>query len=274
MAEPTPADPPEGIKKPIPRRDFVKKSMIAASAGAALAFGAPNVVPLSYNPRKIPRFPYLGARVLPRSPAPQGIPLIPVTINKDGVLEGVPENKLSPIKHNLDWYKYCSHEVAPGLTLDFTDDNKFYYYTNPEKVLVAKAQGLDPWYSGLLGQPLRPEHFKALGDGAPFRWRSEGQVGTNIVTGILIKVNPEKVKSLPAGFVHDNKDGTGFIAVCSFCAHFCCVPGYLENNSPLTKGQSSDKGEVGVNNTIIYCSCHDSRYDFMDVRKYTFPPDF
>ena len=108
----------------------------------------------------------------------------------------------------------------------------------------------------------------------------------NIVTGIIIKIpyagndDAEPVKGLgpkkggSRGFVHDNKDGTGFLAVVSFCAHFCCVPGYLENNSPKTKGQKSDRGPVGVNNTVIYCSCHDSRYDFMDIREYTFPPDF
>lgn len=266
MAEPNPAEPPEGIKKPIPRRDFVKKSMIAASAGAALAFAAPNVVPLSYNPRKIPRFPYLGARILPPGPAPQGIPLIPVKV-VEGVLEGVPENKQSSIKHWLDWYKYCSHELAPGLDLNFTQDNKLRYYTNPEKITNAKRSGIPLWYESYLDQEMRAEHFKNVGDGAPFRWRSEGQEGTNIVTGILLKVNVDKIKSSKplTGFVYDNGDGTGFIAYCSFCAHFCCVPGYAENKNPKRLEASRE---------LIFCSCHDSRYDPLDVREYTFPPDF
>jgi Rieske Fe-S protein len=265
-----PKDTPEGLQKPIGRRDFVKSSVVVAAGGAIVAGAVPYVVPLSYNPRKIPRFPYVGARILPPGPAPQGIPLIPVLVNKDGLLEGVPENRKSKVKHDLSWYKYCSHEAAPGLDISFTQDNKLRYYTNPEKVSVARAQGLALWYENLLDQELRADHFKKIGDGAPFRWRSEGQVGTNIVTGIIIKVDPSKIKgSLPDGFVWDNKDGSGFIAVCSFCAHFCCVPGYLENNSPKTH----EPGK-GVNDTVIYCSCHDSRYDFTDIRQYTFPPDF
>ena len=269
------------LQKPMKRRDFVKTTMKVAAGGAIVASLAPLAVSVNPIQKPLPRFPYVGARILPPGPAPQGIPLIPVRVNADGVLEGVPENKESKVKHNLDWYKYCSHEQAPGLNPGFTQDNRFRYFALKEKFAQAKAQGFDLWYESLLDQEVRADHFKKVGDGAPFRWRSEGQIQNNIVTGIVIKVPlgdlkgeiDVKEKGLQ-GFVHDNKDGTGFLAVVSFCAHFCCVPGYLENNSPKTKGQASDRGPVGVNNTVIYCSCHDSRYDFMDIRKYTFPPDF
>lgn len=270
-AEPAPPD-----TKPVPidRRSFVKRTMQIAAGGAVVAGLAPSVVPLSYNPRKIKRFPYLGARVMPRSPAPQGIPLIPVRVTDAGELEGIPENTKSQVKHSLDWYKYCSHEAATGLVLNFTDDNVLRYYTNPEKITIAGRQGIDLWYKELLDQPVRAEHFKKIGQGAPFRWRSEGQVGTNIVTGIVLKVDAGKIRGkLPEGFVHQNEDGSGFMAVCSFCAHFCCVPGYTENNSPLTKVIKADRmGDLG--RELIYCSCHDSRYDPLDIREYTFPPDF
>lgn len=271
MADKTPAPPPElPSKESIDRRSFVKKTMITAAAGAAVAGAAPLVVPLSYNPRKIKRFPYVGARIFPPGPAPQGIPLIPVKVNAKGELEGIPENKESSVAHSLEWYKYCSHEAAPGLELGFTDDNVFRFYTNPEKVAIAQGKGIALWYQDLLDQPMLASHFKNIGDGAPFRWRSEGQVGNNIVTGIVIKVDPKSVKGkLPKGFVWDNMDGTGFVAFCSFCAHFCCVPGYTENASELAK---EPRGKSGRD--IIYCSCHDSRYDPLDIRPYTFPPDF
>lgn len=270
-AEPTPTGP---RPKAIDRRNFVKRTMQIAAGGAVVAGLAPSVVPLSYNPRKIKRFPYVGARVMPRSPAPQGIPLIPVRVNDEGQLEGVPENPKSDVKHSLEWYKYCSHEAAPGLELAFTQDNALRYYTNPEKIAIAKLQGIDLWYKDLLDQVVRADHFKELGRGAPFRWRSEGQVGTNIVTGIVLKVDAGKIRGkLPDGFVHENEDGSGFLAVCSFCAHFCCVPGYTENNHPLTKVIKKDKAE-DVGRELIYCTCHDSRYDPLDIRQYTFPPDF
>jgi hypothetical protein len=257
------------LKKPMKRRDFVKTTMKVAAGGAIVASLAPLAVSVNPIQKPLVRFPYVGARILPPGPAPQGIPLIPVIVNADGVIEGVPENKKSDVKHNLDWYKYCSHEKSPGLTLGFTQDNKFRYFALKEKFASAKAQGFNLWYENLLDQEVRADHFKNIGDGAPIRWRSEGQVQNNIVTGIIIKIDPSKVKGAPEGFVWDNKDGTGFIAVVSFCAHFCCVPGYLENNSP----KATEPGK-GVNDTVIYCSCHDSRYDFMDIRKYTFPPDF
>jgi nitrite reductase/ring-hydroxylating ferredoxin subunit len=257
------------LQKPMKRRDFVKTTVKVAAGGAIVASVAPLAV--SINPIQAPlnRFPYVGARILPPGPAPQGIPLIPVTVNADGVLEGIPENTQSRVKHSLEWYKYCSHEQAPGLELGFTKDNRFRYFALQEKFAAAEAQGFNLWYKDLLDQEVRASHFKNIGDGAPIRWRSEGQVQNNIITGIVVKIDPSKVKGAPEGFVHDNGDGTGFIAVVSFCAHFCCVPGYLENNSPLAKVPGA-----GVDGHVLYCSCHDSRYDFMDIRPYTFPPDF
>ncbi|MBI2079062.1 MAG: hypothetical protein HYT80_11980 [Euryarchaeota archaeon] len=271
---------PAPLAQPVPRRDFVKTALTVAAGGAVVAGAAPLVVPLSYNPRKIPRFPYVGARILPPGPAPQGIPLIPVTVNDNGELEGKPENPQSKLRFGLDWYKYCSHEAAPGLELKFTDDNVMRYYTNPEKLTQARASGIELWYQNFLDQPMRADQFQKIGDGAPFRWRSEDQVGSNIVTGIVIKIDPSKIKSKSpehiGGFIHDNEDGTGFIAICSFCAHFCCVPGWGEHSSVKTNadvGKKAMRG-IGVADHVIYCSCHDSRYDPMDIREYTFPPDF
>lgn len=279
MAE---ADPENPLQRPMKRRDFVKTTMKVAAGGAIVASSVPIVVSISPIRRGMPRFPYVGVRILPPGPAPQGVPLIPLTVNEDGILEGIPENTKSSVKHNLDWYKYCSHEKAPGLELGFTQDNRLRYFFLPDKIAKAKAQGIDLWYKDLIDKEVRAADFKELGRGAPFRWRSEGQEQNNIITGIVMKIRPSEIKGrLPDGFVHENEDGTGFIAVCSFCAHFCCVPGYAENNSPLTKYQggggsffSSGDGDGIDGHELIYCSCHDSRYDPFDIRQYTFPPDF
>lgn len=271
MAE-GPTDSP--LKKPMKRRDFVKTSIKVAAGGAILASTAPLVVSISPIRKGKPRFPYVGVRILPPGPAPQGIPLIPLRVTADGIIEGVPENKASDVKHNLDWYKYCSHEKAPGLELGFTQDNKLRYFFLSDKIAKSAAQGIDLWYKDLANEVIRTSHFKTIGQGAPFKWRSEGQEQNNIITGIILKINPKDIKGkLPAGFVHDNGDGTGFLAVCSFCAHFCCVPGYAENNSPLTKPGAKPTDPDG-SHELIYCSCHDSRYDPLDIRQYTFPPDF
>lgn len=272
MASEQPAKPP--ASKPIARRDFIKTSVRVAAGGAILAGAAPVVVPLSYNPIKRKRFPFIGARIFPPGPAPQGIPAIPVRVNKDGVLEGVPEADFSVggTKHSLEWYKYCSHEKAPGLEPDFTDDNTLEYFALTEKIGKAKEQGIDLWYKDLLGQKVLAEHFTQVGMGAPFRWRSQGQEQTNIVTGIVMKINPDQMKGKVPEGIFDKKNG--FVAFCSFCAHFCCVPGYAENNSDLTKFGFRKTDGNGEPHEVIYCSCHDSRYDPLDLRQYEFPPDF
>lgn len=267
--EAPPTDPfappaPEGMG----RRQFVKTAMGVAVVGAVGTTTAGLVVPLSTSRLKIRRFPYLGAKKV-GGPAPQGIPLIPLKV-KDGFVEGVPELKNAGVNHNLDWYKYCAHEGAPGLEADFTADNVLRYFNNPAKVKTAEKElGRSLWYADKLDQKIEVAHFTEVGMGAPFRWRSEGQEQNNIVTGIVIRVDPEKVggKRAEPGkkFIgKDEESGAAFIAFCSFCAHFCCVPGFKESKIPLDKGLFEK----------IYCTCHDSVYDPLNIHEYTFPPDF
>lgn len=244
-------------KKGIDRRTFVRRAVGTAAFGAAGAVGLGTVAPLSTTIGiKIPRFPYFGAKII-GGPAPKGIPIIPVKVAENGNIEGIPSH--------LDWYKYCSHDEAPGLEDGFTDDNKLYYFQNQEKIHVAEQQGIDLWYKNKLDSPLKVSDFTEYGRGAPFKWRSQGQVDNNIVTGIAIKVRPEQVKGLAEA---EELMGGPFIdqdiiAFCSFCAHFCCVPGYKE---------SKDADARGFWETM-FCTCHGSAYDPLDLEQYQFPPN-
>lgn len=268
MAEATPETDPFAPKpRPgIDRRQFVKTAIGAATVGAVGATTAGLVVPLSTGGGlKVRRFPYLGARRI-GGPAPQGIPLIPLTVNDEGFLEGIPELGMFPDAkepHSLEWYKYCSHEGAPGLRKGFTEDNVLRYFNNLAKVAQAETEGIPIWYKSKLDGKVHIDDFDEVDKGAPFRWRSEGQEQNNIITGIAIRVSKDSVRGkFPEGFIA-SRDDKDVIAFCSFCAHFCCVPGYQESQIPLKQGLF-DK---------IYCTCHDSVYDPRQIKEYTFPPN-
>lgn len=244
------------------RRSFVKTAMGAATVGAVGVGTAGLVVPLSTSGRlKIRRFPYLGARLI-GGPAPQGLPLIPIRVNESGEVEGVPSLEESDVEHSLDWYKYCSHDEAPGLDPDFTDDNVLRYFNTETKLRDAERELGEPlWYHNMLDEPILAEHLTDVGMGAPFKWRSEDQRDTNIITGIVIKVDPASVAG--QGYEPFMDPDHNLMGFCSFCAHFCCVPGYQESSIPRGKGLF-DK---------IYCTCHDSVYDPSDIAPYRFPPN-
>jgi hypothetical protein len=122
--------PPTGVD----RRTFVKGAMGAAALGVAGAAGF-GIFKQSaiVRPSTIRNIEYLGARVLTGSPAPRGLPYIPIRVNDDGVVEGIPWDDR---EHYLDWYRYCSHENTPGLANpNFTDDNSLTYFMTEEKLI-------------------------------------------------------------------------------------------------------------------------------------------
>lgn len=307
--EETPRDPfapPE--KKGIDRRTFVKTAMGAAALGAVSTATAGLVVPLSTSGGlNIRRFPYLGAKKI-AGPAPQGIPLVPLTVNAEGYVEGVPLVELGPDNQDqfrglaaekvgpmpaegqpdnrpsminfLEWYKYCGHDKSPAFKPAFTDDNVLRYFNNPGKVTTAEEElGKRLWYAGKLNQRVHVDDFRDLpvDEGAPFRWRSEELLGNDIVTGIIIKVDPEAMGGAAEevkAFMASSTDPANpeapkdLVAFCSYCAHFCCVPGYKESKIPRDKKY---RGQNLFNK--IYCTCHDSVYDPRNIKQYTFPPN-
>lgn len=269
--EPAPTDPFAPSPSPgIDRRTFVKTAVTVAAVGALGATTAGLVVPLSTaGGLHIKRFPYIGAKRVD-GPAPQGIPLIPIKVNADGFLEGVPELKDANPPHSLEWYRYCGHDTSPAFDPNHTNDNVLRYFNNPAKVAAAAEQlGAPLWYADKLRQKVTVDDFKNLqpGTGAPFRWRSEDLEGNDIVTGIIIKVAPGSIKGKDAAAFMTSTAGEGgpkdLIAFCSYCAHFCCVPGFKESK----EAEKADWFET------MFCTCHRSVYDPYQIKDYTFPPN-
>lgn len=255
------------------RRSFVKTCVGVAGAGAIAASGLGMAASLA-----IPRraggalIRYVGAHKV-AGPAPRGVPYIPITV-EDGVFVGKPE--IPDIEGNpvnvLDWYKYCGHAGAAGLQPDFTQDNKLTYFIAEEKL-----KAITPWYKDLLGQAVRPEHFPGDGFGAGFIWRSEGQTGPSVLTGVIIKapaaeitlastvvapaktIKPEEFDYVKKTIFHES-----FIGVSTFCTHFCCIPGYRE-----AEGLARPRGAWDN----MFCTCHNSNYNYREPVAYTFSPE-
>lgn len=247
-----PEDPEDRLqpKKGWSRRDFVKTSIVAGTTGAALGVGAVTVAPLSRIGPRLPKFRYIGVKVLPNSQAPRGIPILPVEVNPAGELVGRPDH--------LEWYRYCGRSVAPGLNPGFITDNVFRYEVDPKALQTTQAEGIDAWYAGRLGQKARLEDFDELGKGAPVVWRSEGQERTNPLTCLLIRVDPALYpKDLADRFLP-----AGVLGVFATCAHLCLVPTWRASKVGYGEGHWDD----------ITCFGHGSWYNPRALAEYEFPP--
>jgi Rieske Fe-S protein len=220
-------------------------------------------------------------------PAPRGVPLVPITVENGKFVgktsipgfdiktgEELPDQPVNV----LDWYKYCGHSGAPGLVPNFTNDNTLLYN---EKDLYKVVK---PWFDGKYGQPISPDDFPANSFGAAFQWRSKGQQGTNVLSGVIIRANPDEVKYVTATVapakplvsqaeydhvvknVHyvDPATKNHFIAVSTFCTHFCCVPGYKEAEALARPRNAWDN---------MFCTCHNSNYNYRQPVSYMFSPE-
>jgi len=270
------------------RRAFVKTCVGVAGAGALAASGLSMAAGLA-----IPRraggalIRYYGAHRV-GGPAPRGVPLIPITV-EDGKFvgkitvptfdkdKGAATTDPNSVHHILDWYKYCGHAGAPGLKPDFTKDNTLTYFIADEKL-----KSITPWFKDLLGQPIKPKHFPADNFGASFIWRSKGQTGPNVLTGVIMKAEPEGKPLGPAyqtapkapgkalkskdeyDFVRKNVHHEQFVALSTFCAHFCCIPGFKEAESLARPRDAWDN---------VFCTCHNSNYNFREPTAFTLSPE-
>lgn len=255
------------------RRSFVKLCVGAAGVGAAAATGLGLAAGLA-----IPRKPggallrYYGAHRV-AGPAPRGVPFIPITV-ENGVFVGKPT--LTDPEGNqinaLDWYKYCGHAGAPGLQPGFTNDNTLTYFEKED------YKTLTPWFKERFGNPIGPDDFPGNGFGAAFVWRSKGQAGSSILSGVIIKAHPDEIKYVTSAvspakplasedefrWVRENVFHENFIAVSTFCTHFCCVPGYREAELLARPRNAWDN---------MFCTCHNSNYNFRQPVAYTFSPE-
>jgi Rieske Fe-S protein len=287
------------------RRSFVKTCVGVAGVGALAASGL-SIAAGTAKPRAAAGnlIRYYGAHRV-GGPAPRGVPLIPIQVGSSGAFEGkisLPyydpkAGAVDPSKNInvLDWYKYCGHAGAPGLKPDFTKDNTLTYFIAEEKL-----KSITPWFKDLIGQPIRPEDFPAFNFGASFVWRSAGQSGTSLMTGVIVKVPPEgkflgpdyvaagaKAPAIPLSSrkeyewvrrnIHwqanlkpgddaTNADlaGPSFIALSTYCTHFCCTPGYREAEGLARTHDAWDN---------MYCTCHNSNYNFREPVAFMFAPD-
>lgn len=260
----------------VSRRAFVKGSLLAA-AGLATAGTVGALLNSSFITSPAgKRFNYIGSTLV-SGPAPQGVPLIPLK-EENGVIVGNADfgkddpEFASQIGSILEWYKYCGHAETPGLSADYSDpsNNKLRYFLLPEKVASTQASGIDLWYREMLGQDVKREHFRDVGYGAGFNWRSEGQSGKNILTGIVLRMSKKAFSYVPGPWplgaqkfekaandmLVDLGDGSVLVAYISFCKHFCCVPGWQESPLARTQGFWSK----------MFCTCHFSVYDPVQLK--------
>lgn len=247
------------------RRRFVK-ACVATAGAATLGASGLSLAMGSVQPRPAPAavVSYYGAHKVD-GPALRGVPYVPITV-RDGVFVGKPELGGESI---LRWYAYCGHGRAPGLQPGFTDDDRLYCHVAEEKLRT-----LTPWYADLLGKPLRPGDFPDVGFGAPFVWRSQGQSGANLLTGLLVRVGETRAPVAPrppgralaqeeVDFVRREVFHGEFVAVSTFCTHFCCLPGWREDPEARRRGAWES----------AYCPCHGSAYRPEEPVRYAFAPD-
>lgn len=268
------------------RRTFVKTCVGVAAGGTLAASGLSMAASLAKpRPAGGAVLRYYGTNRV-SGPAPRGIPYIPITV-ENGVFVGktsIPKfgEEATPV-NALDWYKYCGHGAAPGLKPEFTQDSTLTYFIAEEKL-----KSITPWFKDLLGKPIRPEDFPADNFGASFIWRSKGQSGPNVLTGMLIKTPSSDEAFLGPRFItapqppgralasqaeyefvrknvfHLDPQHGNFIGVSTFCSHFCCIPGYREAEKLARPRDAWDN---------MFCTCHNSNYNFREPTAFTFSPE-
>lgn len=254
------------------RRSFIKACAGVGAAGAAAAAGVGMLRPLTDVNVEIVPITYPGVRVMDGSPAPYGLPLIPLEITDEGQLRGVPD----AFDGQLQWYRYCGHERSPGALPNWDGDNLLRYHVTEERL----AKGLDAWYVDDIDDVIEWSDFPQdtpdplfedfPGAGAPFRWRSEGQPSESTLTGMVFRapadlldftasVVPQQTEEIQEWMPQHPEDPDSVLfASASMCTHFCCVARFHEDRLAVQSGYG-DK---------IFCTCHLSRYDPFTIDTY------
>lgn len=222
------------------RREFVKKG-VYASAGLALGGYAIQNIASMQKPSTSEVKPYVGALNV-GGPAPRPLPVIGFDVASDGTLVGS--------EGSLEALWYCGVNEFPGIRPGATDDNTFYYVESPE--------GTRAWYDELHGDPMRAADFDDAEPrqegwilGAQGVWRKAGGQGIPI---IVVKL-PES--EAPEEAVD------GLVATSGKCVHLCCVPGAgISDQAPSFDAED-----------LIFCTCHNSRYDPSQIVQRTYLAD-
>lgn len=260
------------------RRRFVKMSMSAAAAGAAAGTtaGLGRALVEPRPPRGAP-VPYYGAHRVD-GPAPRGVPFIPVRVTDAGAFEGrpvIPSPDGDATLSVLDWYRYCDHGRAPGLDPERDADDTLRYF-----VVDDPTRTVRPWFDPKRGEPVRPVDFPDVEFGASFAWRSVGAEGRDVLTGVLVRYPLDALARVtrpkpPARALDDAEwaflmehvfaqaGDSVFIAVSSFCTHFCCTPGYKHTDAAKPKNAWAQ----------VFCACHGSVFEPREPVRYAYAPE-
>lgn len=194
---------------------------------------------------------------MPSWPAGRGIPLLPVEVDDGGVVEGSPRLLGRSV---LDWYRYCGHRETPGLQPG--------YEPATEALVYAEGERSDPWYGEKVGEPARVEHFDEPPTGAPVTWRSQGKEGKDVVTAVLLRLDPDAVhaEGVERALVAQAGLSEGFLAFVTFCTHYCCVPGWKH---------APEQAKVRDAWDDIFCTCCFSRFDprTITAQEYVLPAE-
>ena len=206
-------------------------------------------------------------------PAPRGMPLVPITIDDEGFLQGyypevkeierrgqtltVAEEELGGVTYSSEWFQYCGVQGYAGDNyLRYAGGNVYEWQRDleGERVNVEDFEDFEDWGNGI-GK-------SGIGKPAKVTWRSQDTENT-------IPVQILRTSRLSDVIADETDDASqfleaatekGFMGWLNKCTHFCCVPGYK-----LAAGSADFGGEDGS-----YCPCHQSVYDPYSIVKKSF----
>ncbi len=210
-------------------------------------------------------------------PAPRGMPQIPVEIDDEGYLKGAwpeyeegDENAVSEgyngsdVTYSSSWFQYCGVQTYSGVYPDADQDNYFRY----------SSSGYD-WHADKGGDKIHIDDFAELGEtwqewntsfgtranGKPASgtWRSQDLAPAETMPIQVIRSQDVLDLAAEDPWIEASTE-RGCVAWLNKCTHFCCVPGF-KNNEGSAKFGAADR---------IYCQCHQSVYDPYSIVKKSF----
>jgi Rieske Fe-S protein len=256
------------------RRRFVK-GVVASAALASVGTAGAAAVSTTTKPSGGTGGPtdYVGIENT-NGPAPRGMPIVPITIDDEGYLQGVwpevseetldngdtitvAEQEMGSVTYSARWFQYCGTQTAAGVRPDAEQDN----YLRSMPSLYEWQRDLEP------NQRLHVDDFAdyegwsngigSAGAGKPAQttWRSQADDGENVKQLPVQVLRSPRVSDLPqeseyGDFLREATE-SDFIAWLDKCTHFCCTPGF---------NSFRDASKFGATDAV-YCQCHQSVYD-------------
>jgi Rieske Fe-S protein len=227
------------------RRRFVKGVVASAALAGVGTAGAAAVSPTT-KPSGGTGGPtdYVGIENTD-GPAPRGMPIVPITIDDEGYLQGVwpevseetldngdtitvAEQEMGEVTYSARWFQYCGVQTAEGVRPDADQDN----YLRSMPSLYEWQRDLEPnqrlhvdyeeWANGT-GSP-------GAGKPAQTTWRSQAGEGETVKQLPVQVLRSPRVSNLPeesqyGDFLREATE-SDFIAWLDKCTHFCCTPGF------------------------------------------------